>query len=278
MPNWYRSARYHYRFVTNRPVAPAAGLVVDLSLNIVGDFVSHGGFRNYNPDITRPTPHLIESGHGTMAFAGRTWDVGPGDVFVFFPGLPVDYADDVNRPWRYRWIGLEGPLALPALASIGLTPSQPHGHIGDPALVDRLLTEALSGTIERTFPPTRHIALAWQLVAAIAAKTARSGSGHRGQPAGDRRSGLPAHDHRHQPPPRRRAEHGLPPDHRHPGHRPQGLPAGTPVRSRPAPALRPDPVGPRGGRPVRLQRCQLFRQSLPPPLWPLPEPMALREA
>ncbi|GDY11726.1 hypothetical protein LBMAG53_06040 [Planctomycetota bacterium] len=170
MTIWHRSARFHYRFATNRPVAPATGVVVDLSLNIVGDFVSHGGFRNYNPDITRPTPHLIHSGHGTMAFGGRTWDVGPGDVFVFFPGLPVEYADDPQRPWRYRWIGLEGPLALPALASIGLTPSQPLGRIGDPATVDRLLAEALSGTVERAFPPTRHIAMAWQLVAAIAAK------------------------------------------------------------------------------------------------------------
>lgn len=168
MAHVFQAPTYRYQTVSFAQVTSAPGVPVDLSLNIIGKFFSKGGFNHHNPDIFQPTPHLIAEGHGRMGFGGRTWSVGPGDVFVFFPGLPVDYADEPARPWRYHWIGLAGPAAMPALAAIGLTPDHPIGRIGDQVLLERLLDEGMSGTIGREFPPTRHIALAWQLLMAIA--------------------------------------------------------------------------------------------------------------
>ena len=136
----------------------------DLWTPIVGRFHSRGGFRNINRE-TCPVPHVIQSGKGTMEMAGRAWPVGPGDVFVFWPGCEVRYHDTLETPWKYTWFRLEGSRATEVLASMGFSAEQPCRHGGLFPAVAEIFDEAMRVYAAGAHTPWFPVALAWRLIA-----------------------------------------------------------------------------------------------------------------
>lgn len=52
--------------------------------------------------------HFILSGHGFYSANGNTWSLGPGQMFLIYPGESIVYCADKNTPWTYVWIGFNG--------------------------------------------------------------------------------------------------------------------------------------------------------------------------
>ena len=49
--------------------------------------------------------HYVVSGFGQFTREGKTYDVGPGQLFVIPPYLETYYKADEKNPWHYIWIG-----------------------------------------------------------------------------------------------------------------------------------------------------------------------------
>lgn len=66
-----------------------------------------------------PSLHVVQAGAGWLAVdGGRTEALAPGDCFAFLPGERVRYREDPRRPWRYTWLGLDGPGAADLLRGV----------------------------------------------------------------------------------------------------------------------------------------------------------------
>lgn len=64
--------------------------------------------------------HVVQAGAGWLATAGgRDEPLVAGDIFCFVPGERVRYREDPKRPWRYTWLGFDGPAARELLAEAG---------------------------------------------------------------------------------------------------------------------------------------------------------------
>ncbi len=63
--------------------------------------------------------HYIVSGFGTFIKDGKTYKLGPGQMFIIEPGETTYYEADINKPWNYIWVGFtteaELPVELPAV-------------------------------------------------------------------------------------------------------------------------------------------------------------------
>ena len=55
--------------------------------------------------------HYVHSGKGIFEAKGKTWEVGPGDIFLMEPGERIFYKADEEDPWEYSWLGLQGVKA-----------------------------------------------------------------------------------------------------------------------------------------------------------------------
>ncbi|MEI8195208.1 MAG: AraC family transcriptional regulator [Phycisphaerae bacterium] len=102
-----------------------AGRTPGLYLSLLGRFCSTGRFV-YQQVAPGYAIHVVQSGHGVMATKTKPYEVGPGDVFCFFPGHHYAYHDAPTTPWRYTWLVLEGSQVPKALRQVGLTADQPH--------------------------------------------------------------------------------------------------------------------------------------------------------
>ena len=56
--------------------------------------------------------HFVFSGFGSFEREGKTYSVGPGDIFVIPPMLETYYEADSEKPWRYSWIGFNADSRL----------------------------------------------------------------------------------------------------------------------------------------------------------------------
>lgn len=52
--------------------------------------------------------HYVHSGKGIYQTGGKTYHLGPGDIFLMEPGKLIYYEADEKDPWVYSWIGLQG--------------------------------------------------------------------------------------------------------------------------------------------------------------------------
>lgn len=144
----------------------------ELYLAMLGRFFSAGRFifEQVSPVYA---VHVVKSGQGVMTVAGRAYPVGPGDVFVFFPGQHLQYHDAPASPWQYTWFTLAGRAARRALASIGLTERQPHRAGGDWATrCEPVFREIAAAYTRPRIAPTFAVAAAWRLLDALAATDA----------------------------------------------------------------------------------------------------------
>lgn len=143
----------------------------EAALAVLGRFASTGGFR------FRQTPwctafHLVHAGTGTVRAAGRSWQAGPGSVFCFAPGVPVEYEDHRGRPWRYTWVNLVGRRAVALASTIG-------GGDGPWARDDlpvqaaaTLLDEVEAAYRSEEYSPFYPVAAAWRFLDALAGRPA----------------------------------------------------------------------------------------------------------
>lgn len=110
----------HDHYFANAP-AWSGGGKPELCCTSYGEFVSRGGFTWDNHPEETWRPHLIESGHGIIQINhGKAIELGPGDLFIMRPGAFYHRAETKGKPWRYRWLMLEGSRVSEALAMAGL--------------------------------------------------------------------------------------------------------------------------------------------------------------
>ena len=110
----------HDHYFANLPTF-AKGAKPDLCCTSYGEFVSRGGFTWDNPPEDAWCPHFIEAGHGTITIDnGYAMPLGPGDVFIMRPGAFYHRAETKGKPWRYRWMMIDGTRVEETLALAGL--------------------------------------------------------------------------------------------------------------------------------------------------------------
>lgn len=145
-----------------------AGRSPELYLSVLGRFFSTGRFvfQQVSPTFS---VHVVASGRGEMTSRGKTYDVGPGDLFTFFPGQHYDYHDFPKSPWRYTWITFEGPHARAALKQLGLTQASPLRRGFDFNAIEPLFDELCRVYVRPTVTPASAIAAAWRLIDALSA-------------------------------------------------------------------------------------------------------------
>ena len=98
------------------------------------EFITDRGYKGFNPceygfEDCRPSHHFgpvirpnwlfhyIVSGFGIFQINGKTYNLGPGQMFIIPPGVTTYYEADRIKPWIYTWIGFvaenELPVCLP---------------------------------------------------------------------------------------------------------------------------------------------------------------------
>lgn len=82
-------------------------------------------------------------GSGILEICGKRWQIGKGDVFFCFEGLPHSYWADGDDPWSVYWTHFTGNAVLPLLGNLGISPENPVLHIGDKPKVVSLFNDIL---------------------------------------------------------------------------------------------------------------------------------------
>ncbi len=72
--------------------------------------------------------HYIIRGKGVIRSGRRAEELGPGDVFLYWPDSRLDYRADVIDPWRYAWVGFSGTRAEELVRQSGSTMDGPVLH------------------------------------------------------------------------------------------------------------------------------------------------------
>ena len=71
---------------------------------------------------------------------GKTYDLGPCQAFVIFPGVESVYQADVEDPWTYCWVGMHGYNVEEFFSGLKITPENP--------IIDLSSTRELEGSVE----------------------------------------------------------------------------------------------------------------------------------
>jgi AraC-like DNA-binding protein len=105
----------------------------------------------------------IHSGFGTFASsASKTQRIGPGTIFILFPGIWHRYRPDVATGWTESWIELNGPI-MDQLQKKGIiAPSKPVCRMRAVEEVESLLE--IGSNLARTKPPLFSIRIAFLAV------------------------------------------------------------------------------------------------------------------
>ncbi len=85
--------------------------------------------------------HYVMEGEGSVRVEGVTTRLHAGGGFIFFPGQRHEYRASREKPWRYAWVGFEGPGATSILAAAGLTPGS--------SVFSRPYSDALGSAMKR---------------------------------------------------------------------------------------------------------------------------------
>ncbi len=88
--------------------------------------------------------HYCLKGKGTFTINNKTYDVGPGDVFLIPPNVVVKYIQDKEDPWTYIWYEFCGKSAYELLDRAGLTEKQPVYHTTTENICEPLLSTLTS--------------------------------------------------------------------------------------------------------------------------------------
>jgi len=66
--------------------------------------------------------HVVLSGRGRVSTDQGTWDLGPGESFLFLPDQMMRYEAGLQDPWAYLWLGIGGRRVVHHLARCGFSP------------------------------------------------------------------------------------------------------------------------------------------------------------
>jgi len=55
--------------------------------------------------------HIVQSGKGRYYRAGQVYELKTGDAFLLVPLESSTYTADMEDPWKFTWIGFDGPAA-----------------------------------------------------------------------------------------------------------------------------------------------------------------------
>lgn len=58
--------------------------------------------------------HYVVSGFGVYELNGKTYHIGPGEIFFIPPFVRTYYKADDKKPWYYIWIGFTTDYELPS--------------------------------------------------------------------------------------------------------------------------------------------------------------------
>jgi AraC-like DNA-binding protein len=76
-------------------------------------------------------PHLITRGHGIFQTDGGEVTIGPGDMFVLWPGTAHYFREDPDDPWHFYWIRLQGEDTEQVVRAMGYGPKSRLGRPED---------------------------------------------------------------------------------------------------------------------------------------------------
>lgn len=73
--------------------------------------------------------HTVIDGKGIFQSGSNSQVCGTGDTFVIFPGVLFSYQADMEQPWTYVWVALQGEAVQQLFKEVGITPDKPLIHI-----------------------------------------------------------------------------------------------------------------------------------------------------
>lgn len=139
------------------------------------------GYQRFSPKSTwgpgvqnHHVLHFIRSGKGTLRIDGVEHRLGANDMFVLFPGVPVQYTADPEDPWEYYWLGVSG-LGVPAfLENCDLCLATPHMTLPPEqagAVFESLrLIRCVNGQPDNDLDKLRSLSLAYYILSKLAAR------------------------------------------------------------------------------------------------------------
>ena len=156
----------------NRPVTlniPALpSLQQELRIKVFSSFESQGNFE-YEQIPRNYALHFIVSGLGEFVCVGKSYQAGPGDIFMFFPGMQIYYHDYPDTPWQYYWLCLDGNNLELLLEQAGLSPQKPFLKSVNPELF-ALFISLEKAFLSKQYSPFLPVAAAWQILSVLSRK------------------------------------------------------------------------------------------------------------
>lgn len=67
--------------------------------------------------------HIVTQGEGTFSYAGETYYLTAGDIFLLERGMEVEYKPSFSNPWTYYWVGMNGKQILNYLSRCSIVDS-----------------------------------------------------------------------------------------------------------------------------------------------------------
>ncbi|CAM4012614.1 AraC family transcriptional regulator [Staphylococcus xylosus] len=67
--------------------------------------------------------HIVTQGEGTFSYAGETYHLTAGDIFLLERGMEVEYKPSFSNPWTYYWVGMNGKQILNYLSRCSIVDS-----------------------------------------------------------------------------------------------------------------------------------------------------------
>lgn len=67
--------------------------------------------------------HIVTQGEGTFSYAGETYRLTAGDIFLLERGMEVEYKPSFSNPWTYYWVGMNGKQILNYLSRCSIVDS-----------------------------------------------------------------------------------------------------------------------------------------------------------
>ncbi|NQX44312.1 AraC family transcriptional regulator [Paenibacillus tritici] len=115
----------HYDFTLGINLTPEEQ---DLSVLFSGEGRPHPG-HTVGPSVHDfYLIHTVLEGGGLFQSDTFSAECRAGDTFVIIPGSLFSYKADLETPWHYAWVALQGIGVLDLLRAVGITREQPFMH------------------------------------------------------------------------------------------------------------------------------------------------------
>jgi AraC-like DNA-binding protein/quercetin dioxygenase-like cupin family protein len=100
-------AKRFYRISSNQ--TPISGL--DFQVVAGGRETCSSGYRVSRKTFPYHTVEFITRGHGRLILNGVTWELNPGTIFSYGPGIPHDLFNETNEPLEKYFVNIVGEKA-----------------------------------------------------------------------------------------------------------------------------------------------------------------------